>query len=71
MAAGFFALIGMFMLLVLPVLTAYWSMTIGLAAAISIASGSIGISVLIFALAFIIERLDMVVAAIKATKTEA
>ena len=71
MAAGFFTLVGMFMLLVVPVVAVYWSMTIGMAAAFSIASGSIGMSMLIFALAFIIDRLDQVVVAVKASKIEA
>ena len=71
MAAGFFALIGMVMLLGVPALMAYWAAAIGPLAAITIASSSIGMSALIFAIAVVIERLDQVVAAIKASKPEA
>ena len=71
MAAGFFAVIGMFMLLGLPALMAYWATAIGPVAAITIACSSIGASILIFALATVIDRLDQVVAALKSSKTEA
>ena len=67
MTAAFFSLLGLFLLIGVPVLSLYWSMTIGMSGVYILSGSSIGMSVLVFALAVIIDRLDrLVVASAKA-----
>ncbi|MBX9452653.1 MAG: hypothetical protein KL801_12600 [Mesorhizobium sp.] len=67
MAAGFFSTLGAVMLFGGPIAALFFSGSTGMPIAAMLAGSSVGTAITLFAIAVIIDRLDKLVAATKAT----